>query len=247
MNEGAIRTTISSPMFLESSLELATVLKTYSVKGIQELMGVSENLAQLNYERYQDFSQQGHTSSKAMPAIFAFHGDVYRNMKAEDWDKEVLHKAQISLGILSGMYGLLRPLDAILPYRLEMGTALKTSRGSNLYEFWQESITEAINQHMRENQLSYLVNLASEEYAKSVKLRKIEQRVLTVVFKDWVKGRLKTVGVNAKRARGSMANLMMCGDIQKIDDIKQLNPLGYQYQEDNSNDAVWVFIRERVS
>ena len=242
LNDGIISTNITQPQFLNSSLELAKVLKTYSVKGVKELMGLSEKLAQLNYDRFQEFSEQGHASPKAMPAVFAFYGDVYRYMKAESWSEEDLNRAQISLGILSGMYGLLRPLDVILPYRLEMGTSIKTSRGSNLYSFWQEQITTAINQHMQNNNLTCLINLASEEYSKAVKFNKVEQSVVKVDFKDFTKGRLRTVGVKAKRARGAMADLLMRQPVNKADEIKAYEPLGYQYDAAISNESTWVFV-----
>ncbi len=228
----------SQPAFLEDSQLLIDTVRKFSVKKIMDLMEVSEDLAKLNHQRFQDWSTP-FTEKNAKPAVLAFTGDVYEGLKAPTLKKPDLAFAQKHLRILSGLYGLLAPLDLIQPYRLEMGRVFKNKRGKNLYEFWGNQITEAIN----EAESDLLVNLASNEYFKSVKKRELKAEIVTPVFKDEKKGKLKVISFFAKKARGAMARFIIENRIQSADALKEFNEDEYTFDPKLSSAKELVFTR----
>jgi len=232
----------TSPAFLKESSILIKQLRKYSPKKIATLMGISEKLALLNVQRYKDFSPP-FTMDNARQALLAFKGDVYTPMQVESYSKDDLAFAQNHLRILSGLYGVLRPLDLIQPYRLEMGISLPNPRGKNLYDFWNERITQALNNDIKNHKNKSVINIASVEYFHSVKPDLLEGKLLTVVFKEKQKGSLKIIGLFAKKARGMMANFVIKNGIDKPDGIKSFNEAGYGFQPSLSGDKEWVFIR----
>lgn len=232
----------SSPAFQEDTEILIETTRALGRSDISRLMSLSENLASLNYERYQAFSKTG-SPENAKPAVLAFRGDTYVGLDADSLaDKDVAY-AQEHLRILSGLYGLLRPLDLIQPYRLEMGTRLKTPRGTNLYSFWGDRLTEALNDAGRDSRSEILVNLASSEYFKAVRPKKLEGRLITPVFKEEKDGVAKVVGFSAKRARGMMARFIVKNRLTRAKDLKAFDEGGYQYEGDLSSDDAPVFVR----
>lgn len=231
----------SQPIFLEQAEKINQVLKKKSVAEIKELMGISDSLAQLNVERYNNFSLP-FTPDNARPAMYAFAGDVYVGLDAYTIASEKIEFTQNTLRILSGMYGLLKPLDLIQPYRLEMGTALKIQRKSNLYEFWGDLITKALNEEMQEGEI--LLNLASVEYFSSLQLKKLKAPVISPIFKDYKNGQLKIISFFAKKARGLMARYVIDNQVYSAKDILNFDYDGYRYsQADTQFEDKPVFIR----
>ena len=204
----------TAPAFLSDSSKLIKELKTKEPKDIATLMGLSDNLATLNFDRYQSWKAAKSISSDSKPALFVFQGDVYQGLKAETFNKKDIAFAQKHLRILSGLYGELRPLDVIKPYRLEMGTSLKIGTKKNLYEFWGDKIVNELNIALKDLNSSTLVNLASTEYFKSVNKKKLNAEIITPVFKDFSNGKYKMVMVYAKKARGMMANYIIKNRIE---------------------------------
>lgn len=231
-------TTHTQPQFLEQSKTLVNTLKEYSSRQIQDLMGVSEKIANLNVSRYQDFSLP-FDQSNAKQAILAFKGDVYQGLSVEDFDEEELNFAQKHIGILSGLYGLLRPLDLMQAYRLEMGTKLKVDDNKNLYEFWDDSITKQINATGSKN----IINLASNEYFKSVKKEALEGDLWTVDFKENKNGKYKIVAFYAKKARGMMCNYVVKNRLENPEEMKKFDMADYQFNEELSSERHYVFTR----
>ncbi len=229
----------TQPLFIQEASTLAKTLKKYSSQDLQELMGISEKLGDLNFERYQNF-QLPLNDDNARAAIFAFKGDVYDNMTADTYTEEDMAFAQKSIGILSGMYGLLRPTDYLYPYRLEMGTALPTDKGDNLYQFWGSKITDAINQQEKD----VVVNLASNEYFKAVNKKDLKPKCLDIVFKQNKGGKLKTLGLMAKRARGMMADYIVKNRINDPADLLKFDMGGYRFMPDMSKDNSFVFVMD---
>ena len=207
-------------------------------------MKLSESLAQLNYDRFSSFSFPfTHTNSK--PAILSFNGDTYRGFEASTLSLKELLAAQSRVGILSGLYGLLRPLDLMQPYRLEMGTRLKNKRGSNLYHFWGEKIAALINQQMEKTSTHTLINLASNEYFKAVPPSVIKAPIITPVFKEIKTGQPpKVIGFCAKRARGMMARYLVQNNLTAPEELRHFNAGGYEFQADLSTESQWVYTRE---
>ncbi len=236
----AVATT--TPAMLEDSMLLIRELREYSPEQIRQLMEVSENIANLNVRRYQDFSLP-FTTDNARPALFAFKGDVYRGIPVETYGKEDLDFAQGHLRILSGLYGCLRPLDLIQPYRLEMKTRLKNPRGENLYQFWGERITRCLNEELQHQQEPTLVNLASNEYFKAVKPKLLEGRLLQVNFKEVKNGKARVIAVFAKRARGMMADYVIRNRIEEAEALKGFDREGYRYSAGDSDETQWTFVR----
>lgn len=230
----------TQPAFLEQAEKLNNKLEKKSKKAIGELMSISDKLAQLNYQRYKDFSTP-FTKQNARPAVYAFSGDVYQGLDAYSLPSEKIDDLNNTLRILSGMYGLLKPLDLIQPYRLEMGTNLKVGRKNNLYEFWGNTITETINKELKEDEL--FVNLASQEYFKVINSEKLKTKVVSPVFKDFKNGKLKIISFFAKKARGSMVRYCIDTNATTLNDIMGFDYDGYRYSEkytERENEPVFV-------
>ena len=226
----------TQPEFLHDAEILASGLKDLSRGDISDLMGLSQNLSDLNYNRFQEFSVP-FTKNNARPALFTFKGDVYDKMDVENYDAEDLKFAQEHVRILSGLYGILKPLDLMQPYRLEMGTKFKNERGNNLYGFWDSKLTDNINK--QEEKL--VVNLASNEYFKSIKPKKLKADLLEITFKQYKDGKLKNIGLMAKRARGMMADYIIKNKITDKDDLLNFKESGYTFAPELSKDNNWVF------
>ncbi len=231
----------SQPVLLSESQKLVDELQQFKPSQIQQLMSVSENLAELNHQRYQDFKLPLSLGA-AKQAALAFKGDVYAGLDADSLSGDDMTFAQKHLRILSGLYGYLRPLDLILPYRLEMKTRLATAKGENLYQFWDNKITDLINDDLTEEN-DFVVNLASNEYFKSVKKKLINKQILTINFKDTKAGKTRVIGFFAKRARGMMARALIKDRVSNVNDIKGIEFEGYRYNEALSKDNEWVFER----
>jgi len=232
----------TQPDFLDQSQLLINNLRNYSALDLAELMKLSMNLAELNFDRYHDWTQEI-TTTNTKQCLLAFKGDVYAGMDAETFSEEDLDFAQSHLRILSGLYGLLKPLDLMMPYRLEMGTRLPNSRGKNLYEFWGERITDAINDQLQAQGDDILVNLASNEYFKSVKPKLVKGRIITPQFKERKGDAYKMIGVFAKRARGLLSRYILQNRLSDPESIKDFNVDGYGFNELLSTGDQWVFTR----
>ncbi|WP_456445604.1 peroxide stress protein YaaA [Thiolapillus sp.] len=230
------------PAMLEDSLALIEELRQYKISQLRELMDVSENIARLNVERYQRFSLP-FTPENARPALFAFKGDVYRGIPVEEYSAQDLEFAQQHLRMLSGLYGCLRPLDLIQPYRLEMKTKLKNPRGDNLYQFWGDRLTLCLNEELKKQKEPTLVNLASNEYFRAVKPRLLQGRLLNIAFKEEKNGKARVIAVFAKRARGMMTDYILRNRIEASEEIKGFDREGYRYSESDSDEKQWVFKR----
>lgn len=228
---------------LGQSQQLIEVAKVLSASEIASLMQVSEKIAQLNVGRFNDW-QSEFDFSNARQAIFAFKGDVYTGLDAYHLSDPDIHFAQQHLRMLSGLYGLLRPLDLMMPYRLEMGTKLKNSRGHNLYEFWGTRITQLINQDLEQAGSKILLNLASDEYYKSVQEKQVQADIIKPVFLDQKNGKYKIISFYAKKARGLMARYMIEHKIEQADDLKAFNTDGYYFDSENSSTTELVFKRD---
>lgn len=229
--------------FADEAKTLAKVLKGKSRNELKKLMDISPALAKLNYERYQNWHTP-YSKEEARQAIYAFKGDVFAAMNAFSMSEKKIDFAQKHLSILSGLYGLLRPLDLILPYRLEMGTKLKTSKGNNLYQFWGDNITERLSEYMTENNSKILVNLASNEYFKSINTKKLKARVVTPIFKNSKNGEYKTISIFAKKARGLMTRFIIENEIANPDDLLGFNDNGYYFNSNLSTPNQPVFTKE---
>jgi len=230
----------NEPTQLEQSEKLIGKLRGLSKKKLAGLMNLSEDLVNLNIERHASW-QRPFTEDNANPAILAFNGEVYRGLDAKSLSKADLEYAQNHLRILSGLYGCLRPLDLIQPYRLEMGSKLKYYRKNNLYQFWGDEITDELNKALDED--GYLINLASNEYFKSLNLKKIKAKIITPVFKDFSNGEYKSLMTYAKNARGMMSRYIIQEKIKNIELLKTFNGGGYCFNNDMSDDDTLVFTR----
>ncbi|MGN6231422.1 MAG: peroxide stress protein YaaA [Trinickia sp.] len=232
------------PDFVDDAAQLIGELRRYSPQQIASLMDISDALAHLNFQRYADWSPQFHAGN-AKQAVLAFNGDVYEGFDAKTLSGADLDYAQRHVRVLSGLYGLLRPLDLLQPYRLEMGTRLPNPRGKDLYAFWGERITDALNVQLRRSKSAerVLVNCASTEYFKSVRPRRLDARVVTPVFEDWKGGRYKIISFHAKRARGLMARFAVENRIDSPEQLKDFGVEGYAFDAAASNDATFVFRR----
>ena len=233
----------SQPELLEESQKLVKSLARLSAPKIGELMGISANLAQLNFERYQDFSVP-FTPDNARQALLAFKGDVYQSFDLESYTDHEFTYAQQHLRILSGLYGLLKPMDLIQPYRLEMGTRFKTRRGKNLYEFWGDRITRALIQVMKENETDTLINLASNEYFKSINKKLLKGRIITPSFKDDRDGVYKSIFLFIKQARGAMCDFAIQEKLTDPEELKAFTGMGYAFNDELSSENEWVFTRK---
>lgn len=231
------------PEFLDDSAALIDQLRTLAPDQIGKLMSISPKLATLNSNRYFDWCRP-FTPENAKQTVLAFKGDVYTGLEAESLNASELTFAQDHLRILSGLYGVLRPLDLMQAYRLEMGTALKNQRGKNLYEFWGNKITEAITRDLKKQKSNILINLASNEYFRSVKATELNTDIITPVFKDQKNGVYKIISFYAKKARGLMSRYIIQNKLTNPDDIKTFDFAGYRFDANSSNDREWVFIRD---
>lgn len=232
------------PDFLDQSQILIDRLRQFSAMDIAELMHLSMKLAELNFDRYADWSLPL-TTDNAKQAIFAFKGDVYTGLDAESFSAADIKFAQKHFRMLSGLYGLLRPLDLMFPYRLEMGTKLENERGKNLYEFWGNIITDAINKQLKASKSDHLINLASNEYFKSVKTKDINAEIITPAFKEYKNGEYKMIGIYAKRARGLLSRYIIQNQLSDPEDIKNFDVDGYKFNNKLSKGNNWVFTRRQ--
>lgn len=232
----------SSPELLEQSLVLLKELRKLSPHDLMELMDISPKLADLNYERFRNFSPP-FTPENAKAALLAFKGDVYEGLDAASLTDAELAKANAHIRILSGLYGLLRPLDLMQPYRLEMGTSLANPKGANLYAFWKGTLTDTLNRHVKETGAKHIINLASQEYAGAVEWERLAVPHITVHFKERKNGSLKTIGLYAKKARGMMARFMVQKNATSPEDLRLFNNGGYMFQPEISTEREMTFAR----
>ena len=233
----------SAPEFTKDSAALIKTLRKLEPADIGSLMGISDKLATLNHDRYAQWSAKFDENSGARASILAFKGDVYLGLSAQTMSKQDFTWAQKRLRVLSGLHGLLRPLDRIHPYRLEMGTALANARGKDLYQFWGGKVTQALNETLAEQRSKVLINLASNEYYKVVQPENIDGRIVTINFKEWRREAYRFVSFSAKKARGLMARYMIDQRAEKADDLKTFNVEGYAYNEELSSEHEWIFTR----
>ena len=230
----------TQPRFLEQSEKLNKKLKTISRKKLGELMKISDDLASLNYDRNQEW-QPPFTLDNAKQAIFSFTGEVYRGIDVNSLPQDKIPALQDKLRILSGLYGLLKPLDLIQPYRLEMGTKLKVGRADNLYKFWDTTLAESLNEEMVDNEL--LINLASSEYFKALPKKVLKVPMITPVFKDFKNGQYKTIMTFAKKARGLMVRYIIDNNIETLEELKGFDVDGYGFSQEMSTETELVFTR----
>ena len=221
--------------------ELHKILVNFSINDLKDLMNVSDKIAELNYNRFKRWEEPSKSDSSKQ-AIYAFKGDVYSGLDVESILEDKFDFLQENLRIISGFYGLLRPFDKILPYRLEMSTKLSNSRGKNLYEFWGNNITNLLNNDI-EDENSYVVNLASNEYFKSIKKNKLKNEIITPIFKEFKNGTYKTIAIYAKKARGLMSRFIIDNKIQKPENLKAFNLERYSFDNNLSDDYNYVFTR----
>ncbi len=228
--------------FIESAEILANEAKNLTEDDLKELMHISDNLAQLNRERFDRWSLP-FSPSNAKQAILAFNGGVYSGLKAEEFKEKDFNFAQDHLRILSGLYGILKPLDLIQPYRLEMGVSFKNRRGKNLYEFWKEDLTKNLNHTLKKHSNPTIVNCASIEYFSAIDLAQFDGKILSVVFKEYRNDELKFISFNAKKARGLMTQYIMKNEIDTNNDIKDFNYENYSFDSKLSDESTFVFTR----
>jgi cytoplasmic iron level regulating protein YaaA (DUF328/UPF0246 family) len=233
----------TQPEMLEESQQLIDQLKKLTPADVASLMKLSDKLADLNVNRFAHWKQP-FNADNARPAIYAFKGDVYTGLDAYSFNKKQMTFAQKHLRILSGLYGLLKPLDLMQPYRLEMGTKFDNKKGANLYEFWGDTITNKINDNLKKGEI--ILNLASNEYFKSVKTKSLKGEVVTPVFKDQKNGNYKIISFYAKKARGMMAAYVINNQINDAEEIKQFDVAGYRFSEIQSKNNEWVFLRDEA-
>ena len=233
----------SAPEFTKESKALIKTLRQLEPSDIGSLMGISDKLATLNHDRYSHWSAKFDDASGARASLLAFKGDVYLGLDAQTLSKRDFTWAQKRLRVLSGLYGLLRPLDRIHPYRLEMGTALRNTAGKDLYEFWGGKVTQALNEALSGQRSKVLINLASNEYYKVVQAQNIDGRIVTINFKEWRRDAYRFVSFSAKKARGLMARFMIDQRAEKADDLKAFDVEGYAFNEELSSSDEWIFTR----
>jgi len=234
------------PDFLNDSQELINRARRFSALDIADVMDVSMKIAELNVQRFSDWHTP-FTEENAKQAVLAFKGDVYTGLNAETLSAKDFQYAQKHLRILSGLYGLLRPLDLMQAYRLEMGRKIETDRGKNLYEFWGDTITDGLNLQLKKTKSKHLINLASVEYFKSVKPKNINAEIITPAFKEYKNGEYKMIGVYAKKARGLLTRHIIENKIENIEDIKAFSVEGYQFNKKLSEGNSWVFTRKQAA
>ncbi len=232
----------TTPVLINKSKILSEILKAYKPAQLAGLMGISTKLAWLNFERYQQWKAP-YIYKEALNAIYAFRGEVYNGLDIDSFSEEDVAYTQDHLRILSGLYGVLKPLDAILPYRLEMGTKLTVREHKNLYQFWGDLITQTLNNDLKAFGENTLINLASEEYFKSINTKLLKANIITPVFKENKGGNYKVISIYAKKARGIMTRFIMKNRIRQVNDIKHFEQEGYYFNEILSNKSLFVFTR----
>lgn len=232
----------ATPHFHKEAFELMSILKSKSTQDLKKLMDISDNLAELNVLRNQQYSKR-HTEHNSNAAIKAFKGDVYTGLNMELLSDEDLQYANDHLFMLSGLYGVLRPLDRMQPYRLEMGTRLKNESGNNLYIFWKEKVTRRLNRYIKNTENNLVCNLASNEYFEVVDTDKIKGNIINIAFKEDRGGTLKFISFNAKKARGTMARYIIQERIHTVDGLKGFDLDGYTYADELSTEQDLLFIR----
>jgi len=226
--------------FLAESERLNKLLKNKSAKSLSKLMSISDALGQLNFERNQSW-ELPFTKDNSRPAVYAFNGDVYRGLDAYTIPQDKIETLQNTVRILSGLYGLLKPTDLMQPYRLEMGTKFSVGRNKNLYEFWKQKVTKALNEELEDDEL--FLNLASNEYFKAIDVKALKVPVITANFKEFKNGDYKMISFFAKAARGMMARYVVDTNAKTIDDLKGFNYDGYNFSEPMSSETELIFIR----
>lgn len=232
----------TKPPLLKDSATLAGVMKTKSVAELKTMMKISDALAELNAERFKSW-QLSHTPKTARQAFYAFRGDVYLGLDAPTLSKRDVQFAQKSVRILSGLYGVIRPLDLIRPYRLEMGRALETKRGQTLYDYWRTPVTETIANELASHKQPVIVNLASNEYFKVVDKKRLPAPIIQPVFKEKTANGYQLISFFAKKARGMMARYIIKHRIDQVEKLKSFDDEGYLFNEDLSSESQWVFTR----
>ena len=236
LNENKVLLSNTSKVIFEKEANiLIKQLQSYSVVDLKKIMNISDNLSKLNYDRFQNFDLN---SDDSLPAVLLFKGDVYRGLQADNFSEDTLKYAQKKLRILSGLYGILKPLDRIYPYRLEMGTSLVNERGSDLYSFWGDTVKNYLLSEMDKDEC--LINLASNEYSKVLSLKSFDRKVITPVFKDFKNGKLKVISFFAKRARGEMAKFILSNKIVQVSDLKIFEYEGYRYSDEINNQLLFT-------
>jgi hypothetical protein len=232
----------SKPVFFQETKYLVDKLKKFSPKKMSNLMSISIDLAELNVQRYHDFIIQGEPSDGLFQAIFGFNGEVYKGFDAKSLSHEQLATAQSQIRILSGLYGILKPLDLIFPYRLEMGSKFPgTKKHKDLYAYWGDKLYQYLMNELLDNEP--VINLASNEYSKAMHLKKIPNPVITPIFKDFKNGEFKIVMVYAKHARGAMARYIVTNGLKDVEQIKLFNEDRYEFNASLSTEEEWVFVR----
>lgn len=237
-----VNTLMSEARFPQDTQKIVTTLKRLKPNDIMDLMGVSQALALLNYNRFQDFETQAD-----MACAFMFDGDVYSGLKARELDLKALEFAQAHLRILSGLYGVLRPLDAIKPYRLEMGSSLKVGKSNGLYNFWGSKISDLLQADAKQIQSETIINLASHEYARAALTKTLTLQVISPRFLEIKDNQMRTLSFFAKKARGLMARFIIDQRLDRADGLKDFAIEGYEYRKDLSRDGDWVFTRAQTA
>ena len=232
----------TQPQLLDQAENLVSVMKTKAPHQLSKLMSISDKLGTLNHDRYQSW-QRPFTSNNARPAALMFNGDVYQGLAAGTFNKEDFGYAQSHLRILSGLYGVLRPLDLMQAYRLEMGTSLKNEKGKDLYAYWQDTIAIALNKQLKKIKSTSLINLASNEYFKAIDKHQLDAEIIEPVFKEKKNGSYKIVSFYAKKARGLMSAYIIKNRLEDPKDIKRFDTDEYRYNTHLSNEKQWVFTR----
>ena len=233
----------SLPRFTAEANDLVKLLCNYTKEELKTLMHISTELAELNYDRYKTYRPSFDNKSTLSPAILAFQGDAYRSLEAHKFEKDDVNFCKENLAIISGLYGLLEPYDGIQPYRLEMKTKLKNDKGSTLYDFWEDKITLALQNKIKNHQDKIIVNLASDEYSKAINTSNHDIPILKIDFKEEKNNKLKTIGIHAKKARGAMAKYIIKNKIILRDNLKNFKMEGYTFSKDLSNRSEYVFVR----
>ena len=236
----------SQPEFLADAGMLVKDLKKFNPEELSELMNMSSKLGALNYERYASWHPP-FNKDNARPAIFTFIGDVYQGLEANTFSVADLNYAQKHLRILSGLYGILKPLDLMQPYRLEMGTRLATGKGDDLYAYWGDRLTKSLNKELADEKKKVLVNLASNEYFNAIQARDLDGKVITPAFKDFSSGKYRFLSFYAKQARGMMAAFIIKNRISSIEKLKEFDTAGYRYSEQDSTENKPVFLRKKAN
>ena len=240
--EQSVQQGLEAPKLRKQSGELISILKEYSKDQIKDLMHISDKLTDLNYERYHAYSPR-YTTKNSKAAIYMFKGDVYQGFDADTLSVDDIAFAQDHVRILSGLYGILKPMDKMQAYRLEMGTSLPNPKGHNLVKFWQESVTKEINASLKEQGADLLVNLASVEYFNAVNKSKLNATIHNITFKEYRGDKLKIISFSAKKARGYMARYICKNKITKKEDLRGFDYEGYTYKEDMSSENNYLFVR----